>query len=146
MKILLSIVRKLFLVKEIISKEGLVHFRRYRLLETPWFRIYIHQICRSDEDRHLHTHPWDYISLLLKGSYEQEFQTNDVHGWTYHSGLSLTKLDRYSAHRITLHTPEVWTLFFAHGKRSIWDWGYMLDNGAYIDHKVYRELKNEGKL
>lgn len=52
-----SIIRKFFLVKEIISKEGEVHFRRYRLLATPWFNIYIHNIRRSDEDIHMHDHP-----------------------------------------------------------------------------------------
>jgi hypothetical protein len=146
MNTILNIIRKLFLVKEIVSKAGEVHFRRYRLLETPWFRIYIHQICRSDEDSHLHTHPWNYISWLLKGSFSQEYweHYSEPRAHSSHERFAITSMTRHAAHRITLHSPSVWTLFFAYGKRE--DWGYLLNGGAFINNKVYRILKNEGKL
>ncbi len=41
-----------FLVKEIKSKAGELHFRRWRLLQLPFFAIYIHGIYKSDEDLH----------------------------------------------------------------------------------------------
>ena len=67
-----EVIRTFFLAKEIISKDGVVHFRRYRLLSTPWFNIYIHNILRSDEDAHFHDHPWGFFSFILnctKGGY-----------------------------------------------------------------------------
>lgn len=32
------------LVKEIRSKEGVLHFQRYELFKTPWFICYLHKI------------------------------------------------------------------------------------------------------
>lgn len=33
------------------------------------FAARIHQILRSDTDRHYHDHPWAYISIVLRGGY-----------------------------------------------------------------------------
>jgi hypothetical protein len=62
-----KIIKKLFLAKEIISKEGVLHFRRWRIIECLLFNIYIHKIYVKDND--LHDHPWNYFSLILSGSY-----------------------------------------------------------------------------
>lgn len=47
----------IFLIKEIKSKTGDLHFRRWRIIETPWFSIYVHGIYKADEEAHLHDHP-----------------------------------------------------------------------------------------
>ena len=65
----MGLLRKLFLTREIISRTGVVHFRRYRLLKTPIMRLYLHQILESDKDGDLHCHPWSFVSLILKGHY-----------------------------------------------------------------------------
>jgi len=57
--------------KEIISKDGVLHFRRWKIILTPWFAIYIHAIYKADEDKHLHNHPWNFWSFVLKGSYTE---------------------------------------------------------------------------
>ncbi len=61
----------LFMVKEIVSKKGVVHFRRFRIIETPWFNLYLHKIYESDNEKHLHDHPFSFTSLVLKGSYKE---------------------------------------------------------------------------
>ncbi len=138
---------KLFLVKEIRSKEGELHFLRYRLLETPWFRIYIHKICVSDYDAHLHTHPWNFLSFILKGGYLQETTAHpkenyrtETHRYEQFDSVEMT---RYQGHRITLTKNPTWTLCFAYG--SYGPWGYLTDQG-FIGHKLYRIMKNEGRL
>lgn len=40
-------------------------------------RLYLHKICRSDDDRALHDHPWWFVGLLLKGSYTEEYEALD---------------------------------------------------------------------
>jgi hypothetical protein len=60
------------LVKEIRSKEGILHFQRYELFKTPWFRCYLHRIFEGDKDLHLHNHPWNFLGIILKGSYIEE--------------------------------------------------------------------------
>lgn len=144
---MLNFIIKLFLVKEIISQEGVVHFRRYRLISTPWFNLYIHNILQSDQDRHSHDHPWGFCSLLLRGAYYETVR--------YAPRFSINHLSKYKAgqmvshgksdsHQLTLLTNSVWTLVFTFGKKS--DWGYRLDDGTWIQHQTYRQLKNEGKL
>jgi hypothetical protein len=148
-----EIIRSFFLVKEIVSKEGVVHFRRWRLLSTPWFNIYIHNILHSDEDLHPHDHPWAFISLILWGSYLEEWR-GAYEDWMYRrygklrqDVRSIGSLITHRAkdfHKLTLRTPSVWSLVFTFGKRRP-SWGYQTPQG-WIDFQAYRELKNEGKL
>lgn len=146
MKLLRHIVRYFFLVKEIISQEGNLHFQRFRLLQLPTFAIYIHHILRSDEDRHPHDHPWHFRSYILKGSYWEETSYYPRflawHSGTYVPG-DVIEHHAHDVHHITLKTPSVWTLVFVWGKRR--EWGYRV-NKEWIDHKTYRKMKREGTL
>ena len=134
-----KLIRTLFLVKEIISKEGTVHFRRYRLLSTPWFNIYIHNILASDMDKDPHDHPWGFIVFMLWGSYQEDWlgANEDFRYWNSPKGFGrslrtdIRKIGSLFAHaakdfhKITLLTPSVWTFVFASG-RSRPGWGLSL--------------------
>lgn len=136
----------LFLVKEIVSKAGELHFRRWRLLSLPWFRVYIHKICRSDEDKHLHTHPWNFSSFILKGGYSQEYWDHPLDNRTSYMQVNrfdVVRMNRHEGHKITLNHTPTWSLVFAYGPYG--HWGYLTEKG-YIDHKLYREMKNNGEL
>ena len=140
------LIRKLFLVKEIISQEGEIHFRRYRLLGTPWFNIYLHEIRHSDEDRHMHDHPWNYTSFILKGSYFEQrmFYPNfRVMGSGTYGPQDLLERDSRDVHRLTIKSPVVWTLVITSGRERVW--GYQTSQG-WIDFKTYRQLKRAGQL
>lgn len=148
MKLLwMKIIRALFLVKEIVAKNGELHFQRYRLLETPWLRIYIHKILVSDYDAHFHDHPWDFRSHILKGSYQEDctYHPNHlaIHSGVYKAGDTITH-DARDSHQLTLQTPVVWTLVVAWGRYR--KWGYRIKHNIWMDHVNYRLLKNEGKL
>lgn len=146
MNLLTRFIRKFFLIKEIVSKEGEIHFRRYRLLATPWFNLYLHNIRRSDEDRHMHDHPWHFLSLIISGSYGETYRTYpffdaETHVW-YDTGMVIMH-DARDVHKITLRTPEVWTLVLTSGRERVW--GYRTKSG-WIDFKKYRQLKRDGQL
>jgi hypothetical protein len=36
-----------------------------------WFNVYLHKFLRDDDDRALHDHPWWFVSLILKGKYDE---------------------------------------------------------------------------
>lgn len=148
---------KLFLIKEIKSKGGELHFRRWRILETPWFNIYIHGIYKEDEEAHLHDHPWNYLSIVLRGYFSERTLNYDVitdenkkewksrrieenvigpSSFIYRKAESFHKIQK-------LHSNAVFTLFFT-GKRKR-EWGYDL-SGNWVDHITYRKMKNENKL
>jgi hypothetical protein len=80
------------LIKEIKSKDGKLHFRRWSLLDTPWFKIYIHGIYGPDEDLHLHNHPWDFKSFILSGSYieQTQFGNNKIKPFTWRKEVEWT--------------------------------------------------------
>lgn len=131
------------------SQKGEIHFKRWKFVELPWFGIYIHKILKSDEDLHPHSHPWDFISLILKGGY-----------WEYDKTLferklfqvfSVNKKQNSEFHKIDLVMPT-WTLIIRGRKRWGWadgvkvsDWNYWVD-GKMVNHQVYRHLKNNGEL
>lgn len=125
------------LIKEIKSKTGILHFRRWQILWTPWFSIWIHGIYSADKDEHLHNHPWDYFSLVLKGSFLEETES----GTKIMRPLSYVKRDGSEFHKIKiLFTPKVYTLFITSPPKR--DWGYKV-KGKIIQHDIYRNLKND---
>lgn len=54
------------------------YMNRYWLLKprrwTFGCAIRVHQILRSDNDRHLHDHPWPFATLILRGGYVEILQ------------------------------------------------------------------------
>lgn len=126
------------LIKEIRSKEGKLHFRRWEILKTRWFSIYIHGIYAADQDKHLHNHPWDYKSIVLKGSYIEETLT----GNNVMRPLKMVTRDGKDYHKIKeLKSKSVYTLFIVSPVKRIW--GYLVD-GSWMNHEEYREKKNKG--
>ena len=139
-----KLIRALFLVKEIISQEGVLHFQRFRFLQTPWFAIYLHHLLQSDQDKHPHDHPRHFCSLILRGSYLEQsshypnFST--IHSNTFSPG-NINWHDARDVHHIILNSSEVWTLFFVWGRRRTW--GYRI-NKEWVDFQTYRKMKREG--
>jgi hypothetical protein len=128
------------LIKEIKSKAGDVHFKRWQILKTPFGSIWLHAIYKADQDKHLHNHPWDFTSVVLKGSYIE--QTTLGNKRQYPGKINVRNGEDY--HKILeVESPVVYTLFFASKPKR--QWGYRVV-GKFIDHITYRELKNKGEL
>lgn len=36
-----------------------------------WFNVYLHKFCRDDDDRALHDHPFAFVSIMLRGQYDE---------------------------------------------------------------------------
>lgn len=146
MKWLRAIIRFLFLTKEIISQEGVLHFQRYRFIQTPWFAIYLHGIFMSDMDRHFHDHPWEFWSLILRGSYRERYSCPPNHYAMHYGHYRPGDVNHHiaeDAHMLALLTPSVWTLVLVKGRERVW--GYQTKEG-WIDFKSYRKRKREGTL
>lgn len=127
-------------VKEIKSKDGVVHFRRWRILYTPWFKINLHGIYKHDEDKHLHNHPWNFLSIVLSGWYVE-----DIDGkLNLRYPGQIAKRTKKIFHKISsVCSKSVYTLNIMWGKQEVW--GYQVD-GKFIDHETYRELKRKNKI
>lgn len=108
------------------------YMERYWLIRPrKWlpFAIRLHHILRSDMDRHLHTHPWDYSTLILKGGYFEvtvDEQGNQVQTW-YGPGSFLTR-KAHTQHRLVIPQGQTaWTMFI-HKKKSR-EWGFVTEKG-----------------
>lgn len=115
-------------------------FRR-RLLQTPWFGVYVHDIFEADADPDPHDHPWTFRALVLRGSYTEllhplpwvdvtRYREQHWRRWSWH------KMTRETAHRIIHAEPGLKTLIFV-GKRHK-DWGFFTAPwGGYVPWQEY---------
>lgn len=119
-----------------------------------WWRevlpsVRIHHIKRADQDRHLHDHPWNARTIVLKGWYEEERYADESplgqakremlaanpRGGNFGANQTRTqvRIAGYTGrllfgqyHRITaVPAAGVWTLFITWRKRG--SWGFDVD-------------------
>lgn len=120
--------------------------------------VRIHYICRADQDRDLHDHPWNARTIILRGWYEEEryappFDNDHVRQIMPKTvpgtaGQLLTRRHRPTGytgrllygeyHRISeVSEGGVWTLFITGRKRGTW--GFDVD-GVKVPWRVYTGL------
>jgi hypothetical protein len=51
---------------------GDVYLSRLMLIRTKWFGLYVHVIRRADWSECQHDHPWSFVTMILKGGYEEQ--------------------------------------------------------------------------
>lgn len=122
-----------------LSREGTYMLRYVLRLPFGW-TLRLHCILRSDADRHLHDHPFDFTSLLLTGPYTEitRCECTAPDGWSCHRCYGSKRLSqvvpRWSLnrkraeefHAVQLEKP-VWTLVLAGPKRK--EWGFATEIG-----------------
>lgn len=137
-------------------KEEPYLLRWFVIPRNPWMSIYIHKFLRDDEDRALHDHPWWFVSLMLKGGYEEivsesllvwfgELMPLSIHrGW-----LSLAIRKATHRHRVRLRRGpsgemlSCWTLVIT-GPR-IREWGFWCPKG-FVPWQVFTNPKDYGEV
>lgn len=97
--------------------------------------IRIHHILRADADRHLHNHPWNAWTVILRGWYLEE-REDGLHGrWR----LNIARIRASDFHRIVAVSEDgVWTMFISTQWRQVW--GFKTENG-FVPWREY--LKKE---
>jgi hypothetical protein len=139
--------------KEVIILQGEPYLIRYRIWSTKRCGIYLHKILRTDTDRNLHDHPFDFTSIILWGGY-WEHGRQAVDHWREHlppHGLveqtfepvrrwyGIGSIIRHWAcdlHRVELDRPA-WTLFIR-GPR-VREWGFLTEDG-WVPWDKYENL------
>lgn len=122
--------------------------RWYVIPRNKWFNIYLHKISRSDDDRALHDHRADNLSIVLRGSYTEIMHpAKALTAWAPGDGAYVIDAAFKTAylleHTVTLSRKRgaivyrkaehphrlvvedgqpVWTLWFKFGDRR--DWGF----------------------
>lgn len=97
---------------------------------NPIFNLFYHKIVQNDP-RHLHDHPWWYLTVILKGGYYEITPK----GEKWHGPGSVLFRKAKSLHRLVLKDNQpCHTLFFRF--KRLRDWGFIVNN-MWIAHKLY---------
>lgn len=103
--------------------------RWYVLRRKYLMNIYIHTICRSDEDRALHDHPWPNVTIVLMGGYwDHIIEAGGVHRRVWRAPGDVVFRRAGTAHRLELpEASSALTLFITGPK--VRAWGFHCENG-----------------
>lgn len=106
-----------------------------------WARVRVHHIFRPDNDRHLHDHPADNLSIVLKGYYDEQ----DIVGRSNIRAAGCLVRRRAECFHKIAYVPSngVWTLWFMGEKRN--DWGFLV-NGRKVPWRTYAKWNHETKF
>ncbi len=124
-------------VKRICDVDGSIYLWRLNLIQFPSGRsVKLHVFLRSDVDRHLHDHPWNFATFVLWRGYFEETDS----GRTWYGPGSFLYRRAGHRHRVILADGRPsWTLFFSGPYRR--EWGFWTECGwqqwaTYWDKKV----------
>lgn len=102
---------------------------RIRLIQTPWFGIYLHRFDGPDPRATLHDHPWAFLSIILRGGYiERRLDTMTMQVNETRRVRWFNVMPKTGAHAIMslLRVPS-WTLMFVGRRKRVW--GYWEPEG-----------------
>ncbi len=128
---------------DIIGKDGTVYMRRWWIFnryDRKWHipflpSIRLHHICVPDQDRHLHDHPWNARTIIIKGYYIEVRED----GVFVRDRWCTGKLKFGQYHRIaSVSNGGVWTIFITFKYRGTW--GFKVD-GKKVPWKTYLGVK-----
>lgn len=113
------------------------HFHRWTLARLPGGpAAYLHHFKSSDHWPNPHDHPKTFISIGLKGEYNEYSFDGDRPEMHHFKAPWIRKFPPEHKHQIMLiqHKP-VWTLVLVGPKRR--EWGYWTDSQGFVWWKTY---------
>lgn len=135
-----------------------LYLRRFYIWRSEWIgmnfgELYLHKIVRSDDDRDPHTHPWPFLTLLLKGAYRDEAWGLTHRGTRVRlygqddkmSAPAVRYRNRDHIHRVRVDKPNAhaWTLVFTgpywYDSKGDASWGFETEKG-YVPWREYLGL------
>lgn len=98
---------------------------RLRIIQTPWFALYLHRLDGPDSRLTLHDHPWDFLAIVLRGGYvERRLDPHTMRVDESRPVRSWNRMRTHDAHAIrALSRTPTWTLLLVGPRRRTW--GYL---------------------
>lgn len=125
----------------VIGKQDNPMMKRLRLIQTPWFGVYLHFIYREDLDPVPHDHPWNFWRIVLRGGYLERYWTDPARGRDVLTSPGRRRWSRVPvehAHRIVVVQPGTVSLVVVGRKRRVWGfWGPREDQTprTWVDYR-----------
>lgn len=100
-----------------------LYLRRYFIIKTPWFGLFLHRIYKPDTNRCPHDHPFSFWSFVLKGWYiERVYSIRGKVTETIRKAGTVAKRKNSHIHEIFVVSHDLWTLMFI--KHTNKNWGF----------------------
>ena len=114
---------------EINNPDGTPYLIRWRLIQTPFFSLYLHKMVSCDRDPYVHDHPWTFLSIILRGGYTEVRRDNHTRELYRRRVHHINFMRRDDAHYIE-HISRVptWTFLFVGKRRRTW--GFYVPDGT----------------
>lgn len=125
----------------IIGQQNNPMLKRWRLLQTPLFGLYIHFIYREDFDQVPHDHPWRFWSFVIRGGYTESLWPDARVPHAVQNTIKRGRLRYFplgAAHRITFVKPKTITLVLVGPKCRTW--GFW-DGQRFTDYRDALNLR-----
>ena len=137
--------------KQIIGPINDPYLIRYILVRTPYFAIFLHHMIRSDYEKALHDHPWNFTSIVLRGGYGELTESNGPKGkllWnkpgsvlyrpaTWKHRVILPKVDIDDLEEERVKSKTCWTLVFASKRHR--RWGFWVTDNDWCWWRKYNQ-------
>lgn len=101
-------------MKLIPYKPLLKYLERYTILKLGRLHVRLHVIKRSDITPFQHSHPFSYVSVIVKGGYIERIRNTYKH----HNRWSIIVRRSTTPHRLVAVLPDTTTLFFTWRTKS----------------------------
>jgi len=150
---------------KVVNGQKVVYLRRFYIFNPKnvhrFGKIYLHHILRSDDDRDPHQHPWPFITIILKGGYNDEqwnpgyeiqreearqwapkWVPRKIKAWEPMFPGNIARRQASHLHRVQLfdESQSAWTLVIC-GKHCQ-EWGFDTVSG-WVHWKKYLEVTND---
>lgn len=126
-------------VKEIKSQAGEVHFKRFAIFQIYNFcSLYVHFIYKSDKDPYTHSHPWNFLGVILKGGYLEQIYKKDRYFYKKRTFGSILAGSRNYFHKIQKVFKPTISLFLVWGEYKPWHYNLetkLVESGEYRKEK-----------
>lgn len=112
-----------------IVVNGAPYMERHYMGGAFGYQVWLHRFLRADSERHLHSHPWTAMSIVLAGWYVEQLPG----GYNLRSALGLpAMITPQRQHRIYSAEPGTWTLMVV-GPKRLPNWYFIDDQGSRIE-------------
>lgn len=107
----------------VIGRQDNPMMKRWRLIQTPLFGLYVHFIYREDLDPIPHDHPWTFWRMVLRGGYDEIYHDDPASPGEQTRFILPWRPNRFptsAAHRIVFVRPGTVSLVLVGRKRRTW--------------------------
>lgn len=131
----------------VIGRAGDAYLKRWWLIpRNPIFNVYLHEICRSDDDRALHDHPWVNASIILGGMYvEHTIRAGGIHARTLRTAGDIVVRGPRAAHRLEVIPGSPPLTLFITGPR-LRTWGFHCPETGWVPWQDFTAAHDHGQV